>query len=125
MQNAVLGAVIGYTSLWLVFWGFKLLTGKDGMGYGDFKLLAALGAWLGWQALPQLLMIAAVIGLLYALYRVLAGKQTISLTPFPSARFWPSLDGWDFFFSQQRSGLCDCLIAFLNSLNKRAITLCW
>lgn len=95
IQDAVLGAVMGYTSLWLVFWGFKLLTGKDGMGYGDFKLLAALGAWLGWQALPQLLMIAAVIGLLYALYRVLAGKQTISnaipFGPFLAVAGWLGL----------------------------------
>ena len=67
LQDAVLGAALGYTSLWLVFC-FKLLTGKDGMGYGDFKFLAALGAWLGWQALPQLLMIAAALGLL-TLYR--------------------------------------------------------
>ncbi|RPG33788.1 MAG: prepilin peptidase [Gammaproteobacteria bacterium TMED92] len=78
LSDAVLGAIFGYTSLWLVFWSFKLLTGKEGMGYGDFKLLAALGAWLGWQALPQILMIAAVSGLLYALIRVALGKQSFS-----------------------------------------------
>ena len=78
LSDAVLGAIFGYTSLWLVFWSFKLLTGKEGMGYGDFKLLAALGAWLGWQALPQILMIAAVSGLLYALIRVALGKQSLS-----------------------------------------------
>ena len=78
LSDAVLGAILGYTSLWLVFWSFKLLTGKEGMGYGDFKLLAALGAWLGWQALPQILMIAALSGLLYALIRVALGKQSFS-----------------------------------------------
>lgn len=83
IHDAVLGAIFGYLSLWLVFWAFKLATGKDGMGYGDFKLLAALGAWLGWQALPQLLMAAALSGLVYALYQVVTGKQsTSSAIPF-------------------------------------------
>lgn len=95
LQDAVLGAALGYTSLWLVFWGFKLLTGKDGMGYGDFKFLAALGAWLGWQALPQLLMIAAVLGLLYALLGMVSGKQTLSSAipfgPFLAIGGWLSL----------------------------------
>ena len=78
LVDAVLGAIFGYLSLWSVFWAFKLATGKDGMGYGDFKLLAALGAWLGWQALPQVLMAAAVSGLLYALYQVVTGRRTAS-----------------------------------------------
>ncbi|MEY4755533.1 MAG: hypothetical protein RJA34_431 [Pseudomonadota bacterium] len=56
------GAVVGYLTLWLVFWGFKFLTGKDGMGYGDFKLLAALGAWFGWTALIPILLMSSVIG---------------------------------------------------------------
>ncbi len=59
---ALWGAVAGYLSLWLVYWGFKLLTGKEGMGYGDFKLFAALGAWLGWQALVPVILMASVIG---------------------------------------------------------------
>ena len=58
LYSAVLGAVIGYLSLWGVYWLFKLLCGREGLGYGDFKMLAALGAWLGWQALPLLLVIA-------------------------------------------------------------------
>ena len=62
LSDALWGAVAGYLSLWLVYWGFKLLTGKEGMGYGDFKLLAALGAWFGWQALIPMLLIASVIG---------------------------------------------------------------
>ena len=56
------GAVAGYLSLWSVFWAFKLVTGKDGMGYGDFKLFAALGAWFGWPALIPMILIASVIG---------------------------------------------------------------
>ena len=62
LADAVWGAVAGYLSLWLVYWGFKLLTGKEGMGFGDFKLFAALGAWFGWQALVPLILMASVIG---------------------------------------------------------------
>ncbi len=62
LSDAVWGAAAGYLSLWLVFWGFKLATGKDGMGYGDFKLFAALGAWFGWQALVPIILAASVIG---------------------------------------------------------------
>jgi len=60
--SAVVGAAAGYVSLWLVYWGFKLATGKEGMGYGDFKLFAALGAWFGWQALVPLILMASVVG---------------------------------------------------------------
>ena len=56
------GAVAGYISLWLIYWAFKLITGKEGMGYGDFKLFAALGAWFGWQALVPLILMASVVG---------------------------------------------------------------
>ncbi|WP_338720135.1 A24 family peptidase [Herbaspirillum sp. DW155] len=62
LQDAVLGAMAGYGALWLVFWIFKLATGKEGLGYGDFKLMAALGAWLGWQALPLVLLLASALG---------------------------------------------------------------
>ena len=62
LYNSVIGAVAGYLSLWLVYWGFKLVTGKEGMGYGDFKLFAALGAWFGWQALVPLILMASVVG---------------------------------------------------------------
>jgi leader peptidase (prepilin peptidase)/N-methyltransferase len=62
LQDAVLGAIGGYMVLWLVYWAFKLLTGKEGMGFGDFKLLAALGAWLGWQALPQIILLSSLVG---------------------------------------------------------------
>ncbi len=62
LPNALWGAVAGYLSLWLVYWAFKLVTGKEGMGYGDFKLFAALGAWFGWQALVPMILMASVIG---------------------------------------------------------------
>jgi len=62
LTDAVWGAVGGYLSLWLVYWAFKLATGKEGMGFGDFKLFAALGAWFGWQALIPIILMASVIG---------------------------------------------------------------
>src|SRR5574343_1684916 len=62
LNEALWGAVAGYMSLWSVYWLFKLTTGKEGMGYGDFKLLAALGAWLGWQMLPAIILLSSVVG---------------------------------------------------------------
>lgn len=68
LHHALFGAVLGYASLWVVFWGFKLFTGRDGMGYGDFKLLAAIGAWLGVQALIPVMLIAASSGALVGVW---------------------------------------------------------
>ena len=62
LPDAVIGAAAGYLMLWSVYWLFKLITGREGMGYGDFKLLGALGAWFGWQALPMLLLVSSVVG---------------------------------------------------------------
>ena len=62
LRSAVLGAVGGYMLLWLVYWGFRLIAKKEGMGYGDFKLLAALGAWVGWQVLPFIVVVSAGVG---------------------------------------------------------------
>lgn len=62
LTDAVIGAMAGYLILWSVYWLFKLFTGKDGMGYGDFKLLAALGAWLGWQELPLIILLSSLVG---------------------------------------------------------------
>jgi len=61
-HDAIIGATSGYVSLWLVFHTFRLITGKEGMGYGDFKLLAALGAWLGWQMLPLIVLLSSFVG---------------------------------------------------------------
>src|SRR3546814_9947853 len=62
LNQAMWGAVAGYLTLWSVFWVFKLITGKEGMGYGDFKLLAMLGAWGGWQILPLTLLLSSLVG---------------------------------------------------------------
>ena len=62
LEDAVFGAIAGYLSLWSVYWLFKLITGKEGMGYGDFKLLAALGAWMGWQFLPLIILLSSLVG---------------------------------------------------------------
>ncbi len=62
LSDAVIGAIAGYLSLWAVYWLFKLIRGKEGMGYGDFKLLAALGAWQGWQILPLIVLLSSVVG---------------------------------------------------------------
>lgn len=72
--SAVMGVVAGYLSLWLVYWGFKLATGKEGMGYGDFKLFAALGAWFGWQALVPLILMASVVGAIVGIALKLASS---------------------------------------------------
>lgn len=62
LQDAVIGAAAGYFALWAVYWLFKLITGKEGMGYGDFKLLAAIGAWLGWKMLPLVILLSSLVG---------------------------------------------------------------
>jgi leader peptidase (prepilin peptidase)/N-methyltransferase len=62
LRDAVIGAMAGYLALWTIYWLFKLIRGKEGMGYGDFKLLAALGAWLGWQTLPMIVLLSSVVG---------------------------------------------------------------
>ena len=76
LNSAVIGAVAGYLVLWLVFWGFKLLTGKEGMGHGDFKLLAALGAWLGWQLLPLIVLLSSAVGAVIGIAAItIAGRD--------------------------------------------------
>lgn len=82
LESAVYGAIGGYLTLWCVYWGFKLITGKDGMGYGDFKLLAALGAWLGWQALPQIILLSSFVGALIGLGLIMFRGQDRSI-PIP------------------------------------------
>jgi leader peptidase (prepilin peptidase)/N-methyltransferase len=91
-QDAIVGAMAGYLTLWSVFWLFKLVTGKDGMGYGDFKLLAALGAWLGWQQLPIIIMLSAVVGAAINITMIVArGKDRnipIPFGPYLAAAGW-------------------------------------
>lgn len=89
LENALLGAVFGYLSLWSVYWLFKIITGKEGMGYGDFKLLAALGAWFGLAALPTIVLLSSLVGATLGLTLILTGKQSRE-TPMP---FGPFLAG--------------------------------
>ena len=82
-RDAIIGAASGYISLWLVFHAFRLVTGKEGMGYGDFKLFAALGAWLGWQMLPLVILLAAATGaVLGILMIVMRGRDRSAPMPF-------------------------------------------
>ena len=75
LPSAVIGAMACYLSLWSVYWGFKLLTGKEGMGYGDFKLLAALGAWLGWQMLPLIVLLSSMVGAVVGILLIVLAKR--------------------------------------------------
>jgi len=94
-HSAILGATLGYVSLWAVFQLFRLFTGKEGMGYGDFKLLALLGAWLGWQNLPQIILLSAltgaVAGMLLILLRGHDRQMPIPFGPYLAAAGWISL----------------------------------
>jgi len=75
IESAVMGAVLGYLILWTVYWIFKLITKKEGMGYGDFKMLAAIGAWLGWQALPIVILISSLSASIVGISLILLKKQ--------------------------------------------------
>lgn len=83
LNSAVIGAIAGYLSLWSVYWAFKLITGKEGMGFGDFKLLAAIGAWLGWQALPLVILLSSFVGAIVGgLFMVVARRGREVPIPF-------------------------------------------
>ncbi len=94
-HSAILGAICGYLVLWSVYWAFKLATGKEGMGYGDFKLLGALGAWMGWQMLPLVLLLSALTGAILGLALiVLRGRDRnvpIPFGPYLAAAGWIAL----------------------------------
>ncbi len=89
LDSAVMGAVAGYLSLWSIYWLFKLTTGKEGMGYGDFKLLAALGAWFGWEALPLIIILSSFVGAFVGISMIVLRRQERD-TPMP---FGPYLAG--------------------------------
>ena len=89
LEIAVLGAVFGYLCLWSVYWLFKIITGKEGMGYGDFKLLAALGAWFGLSALPTIVLLSSLVGAVIGIALIVTGRQNRE-TPMP---FGPFLAG--------------------------------
>ena len=89
IHSAIIGAVAGYLSLWLIYWGFKLITGKEGMGYGDFKLLSAIGAWLGWSMLPLVIIFSSLVGASVGIGLIIAAKLKKNI-PIP---FGPYLVG--------------------------------
>ncbi len=95
LADAVIGAAVGYMSLFSVFWLFKLLTGKDGMGYGDFKLFAVFGAWIGWQLLPLLILMAsvvgAIIGIALMVFKNHQKEQGIPFGPYLAIAGWITL----------------------------------
>ncbi|MCP4273671.1 MAG: prepilin peptidase, partial [Gammaproteobacteria bacterium] len=97
LETSVIGALAGYLSLWSIFWLFKLVTGKEGMGYGDFKLLAALGAWLGWKMLPLIILLSSIVGAVLGILILVLNKKgretTIPFGPYLAiagliALFW-------------------------------------
>ena len=75
LHEAVIGAAAGYLVLWSIYWLFKLLTGREGMGYGDFKLLAALGAWLGWKMLPVIILLSSLVGAVVGIALIVLAKR--------------------------------------------------
>ena len=94
-QSSLVGAMLGYMVLWTVFQVFKLVTGKEGMGFGDFKLLAALGAWLGWELLPQIILLSSVVGAVTGIFMLVTGltkrQQPIPFGPYLAAAGWIAL----------------------------------
>ena len=108
LSDAVIGAAVGYMSLFSVFWLFKLITGKEGMGYGDFKLFALFGAWLGWQLLPILILMASVVGAIVGISLMLfknhTREQAIPFGPYLAIAGWITLlwgDGiWSWYIIQ-------------------------
>lgn len=92
MNSSIIGAAVGYLSLWSIYWSFKLLTGKEGMGYGDFKLLALFGAWFGWQSLPLILILSAgvgaVVGIGLILFKNHQRQQPIPFGPYLASAGW-------------------------------------
>ena len=82
LENALLGAIFGYLSLWSVFHSFRLVTGKEGFGYGDFKLLAALGAWMGWQAIPLIIILSSFVGAVVGGGLIMFGRDRSKPIPF-------------------------------------------
>ena len=93
--DAIIGAAAGYLSLWSIFWLFKILTGKEGMGYGDFKLLAVFGAWLGWQMLPLVILLSSLVGALVGITMIVSKRlkqgNPIPFGPYIAAAGWIAL----------------------------------
>lgn len=100
LPTAVIGAMAGYLALWTVFWLFKLATGKEGMGYGDFKLLAALGAWLGWQMLPTIVLLSSVVGAVVGITLIIVARRGRNV-PIPFGPYLAAAGGIALFWGPQ------------------------
>jgi leader peptidase (prepilin peptidase) / N-methyltransferase len=103
LPSAVVGAVAGYLALWSIYWIFKLITGKEGMGYGDFKLLAALGAWFGWQYLPMIILLSSLVGAVVGL-ALIAFKGRDRQTAIPFGPYLAGAGLITLFFGPQLAG---------------------
>ena len=99
LSSAVVGAMLGYLALWSVFWLFKLATGKEGMGYGDFKLLAALGAWLGWSMLPAIILLSSVVGAAVGITLIVAARHGRNV-PIPFGPYLAAAGGIALFWGE-------------------------
>ena len=104
IKSAIMGAVIGYLALWSIYWLFKLVTGKEGMGYGDFKLLAAIGAWFGWQLLPAVILLSSLLGAAVGVGLIMLKKRGREI-PIPFGPFLAASGIAALFFGTQLANL--------------------
>jgi leader peptidase (prepilin peptidase)/N-methyltransferase len=111
LNDAVIGAAAGYLTLWGVYWIFKLTTGKDGMGFGDFKLLAALGAWFGWQAIPLIIILSSFVGAFIGILLILLKKQGREV-PMPFGPYLAGAGLLTLFYGDQLTATYFSLIGF-------------
>lgn len=103
LKSAVIGAIAGYLILWSIYWVFKLVTGKEGMGYGDFKLLAAIGAWFGWQLLPAVILLSSIVGVIIGVGLIIYAKHGREV-PMPFGPFLALGGIAALFYGQQLAG---------------------
>lgn len=109
LQDAVIGAAAGYLVLWAVYWLFKLVTGKEGMGYGDFKLLAALGAWLGWTMLPTIILLSSIVGAIVGISLIVFAKRERS-NPIPFGPYLAAAGMIAMLYGEQLGGFTRSLL---------------
>jgi len=109
LQDAVIGAAAGYLVLWAVYWLFKLVTGKEGMGYGDFKLLAALGAWLGWTMLPTIILLSSIVGAVVGISLIVFAKRERS-NPIPFGPYLAAAGMLAMLYGEQLGGFTRSLL---------------
>ncbi len=109
LQDAVIGAAAGYLVLWAVYWLFKLVTGKEGMGYGDFKLLGALGAWLGWTMLPTIILLSSIVGAVVGISLIVFAKRERS-NPIPFGPYLAAAGMIAMLYGEQLGGFTRSLV---------------